>query len=136
MVSDFKELDFASDETPEQWDAKIQEKLGISLADMKSALSQYVKDKAEKLSSTFINIAPFGDYGLLMEDHEEMVKFLRTEVCKPEYWTVESAYTNPDSPSLLQFTFCCTVIDDGDTFKGHVYVSKTGIIRHAFAQAN
>jgi len=137
MVSDFKELDLlVTDESPEQWDAKVQEKLGLSFADMKNALSQYVKDKAEKLALTFINIAPFGDYDLLIEDNDGMVNFLKTEACKPEHWSIESVYNNPKNPSLLQFTFYCTVIDDNDIFKGHVYVSKTGSIRHAFAQVN
>jgi hypothetical protein len=136
MVSDFKELGFLNDETPEQWDSKLQEKLGLSVADMKTALSKYINDKAEELSVTFVNIAPFGDYGLLIEDHEEMAKFLREEATKAENWHLESSCNNPDNASLLQFTFYCTAVDDGDIFKGHVYVSKSGAIRHVFAQVN
>lgn len=136
MISDFKELGFLNDETPEQWDSKLQEKLGLSVADMKVALSKYINDKAEELSLTFVNIAPFGDYGLLIEDNEEMAKFLKTEASNPDHWNLESSLNSPDNQSLLQFTFYCAAVDDGDLFKGHVYVSKSGAIRHVFAQVN
>lgn len=136
MISDFKELEFLNNETLEQWDAKLQEKLGMSVLDMKQALSKYVQNKAEELSLTFVNIAPFGDYSLLIEDNDNIAEWLKNEGSKPDNWQLESAYNNPDNPSLLQFIFNCTAVDDGDLFKGHVYISKSGSIRHAFAQVN
>ena len=37
--------------------------------------------------------------------------------------------------SLVKFLMSCKAVDDGDSLKGTVFVSKSGIIRHAFVQA-
>lgn len=136
MISDFKELELLEGAGIEKWDAEIKEKLGIQVIDLQNSISEYVKNKAEELSLTFVNIAPMGDYGLLLEDNDSMTDFLRTEASKAEYWKLMTVIDNPNNHALLQFTFLCTAVDDGDVLKGHVFVSKSGIIRHAFAQNN
>lgn len=115
----------------EQWEPKIKEKLGLSIADMQTPISEWTINHAEELVQQFANIAPQGDYDKLIEDGDEMISFLKTEAAKPGHWKlVEAKWTN----NMYQFIFDCQVVDEGNTFKGLVFVSKSGKIRHAFTQ--
>lgn len=117
----------------EEWDLKLQEKLGLKIIDLQNALCDWIKRNAEELSQEFVNIAPSGDYARLLEDNDSLAVFLKEESAKPEHWKLFGMKPS-DNPNMIQFMFDCTVVDDGDTFKGFVFVSKSGKIRHSFAQ--
>lgn len=134
MIKDFKELDFKEGDTPQETEQKLQEKLGISIKELKEALCASVIDRAEELTHDFVSIAPLGNYEKLLEDNESMAEFLKTEACKPEHWKLHYLTVN-EAKSLLEFAFVCTAVDNDD-FVGFVFVSETGKIRHAFAQNN
>jgi hypothetical protein len=114
--------------------AKIQEKLGTTLNQMKDALSKSVQERAEELTLDFVNIAPMGDYEKLLEDNDGMADFLKLEAHKPEHWKLESIFVNTVNKELLSFVFKNIAVDDGEGFEGFVFVTKTGKIKHAFAQ--
>ena len=76
-----------------------------------------------------------GNYEKLIEDNEGMAEFLKTEGHKPEHWELHYISCG-ENDALIQFMFMNKAIDQGDTFKGLVYVSKSGKIRHAFAQGD
>jgi len=117
----------------EKWDEQLQEKLGLKIIDLQNAICEWIKKNSEELTHEFVNIAPSGDYGKLLEDNDSMAEFLKNESAKPEHWNLMAARGN-ENPNLIQFMFDCEVVDEGDTFKGFVFVSKSGKIRHAFAQ--
>jgi dsDNA-binding SOS-regulon protein len=133
MIEKIQDLDLKTGDTDDQVDAKIKEKLGIGLTEMKEALSSAVRDKAEEISLDLMNIAPYGDYDKLIEDNEKMAEFLKQEAHKPENWELFSVQLR-ETDSLIQFKFMNSAVDQGDTFEGLVYVSQNGKIRHAFAQ--
>jgi len=135
-VSDEKILDdlgFIEGAGPDKWEEVLQEKLGLKIVDLQKSICDWVTDNIETLSQDFINICPSGDYGKLIEDYNSISKFLKEETTKPEAWKIMGVRQN-SNPNMIQFIFDCDVVDEGDTFKGFVFVSKTGKIRHAFAQ--
>lgn len=113
---------------------KIQEKLGVSLMEMKEVLSKSVQDRAEEMTLELVNIAPFGDYEKMIEDNDGMAEFLKAEAHKVEHWKLEAIEVSPLNKELLSFVFKNPSIDDGETFQGFVFVSKSGKIRHGFAR--
>lgn len=134
MIEKFEDLGLTSEDNEEEKiDKKIQEKLNISLSDMKIALSEAIKKTADDIVVDIINIIPFGDYEKILEDKKDMSKFLIDEASKPEYWKLDHIKWTLES-GLLKFLFACDAVDDGDSFQGIVFVSKNGRIRHAFAQ--
>lgn len=133
-MEDYKDLGFVKEDTAETIDEKLKEKLGITLADIKVPLSNYLKDKAEELTHQFPNIVPYGDYDKMLEDNDSMADFLRNEASKPENWKISWIEPVKGKLNLIQFGFECTAIDDGETFKGHVFIGMNGSIKHAFAQ--
>lgn len=134
MIEKFEDLDLQTEDTMEQVDTKVQEKLGLSVADMRQALSAHVIDKAESLTHEFVNFAPLGDYGNLLEDNDSMAEFLKTEGHKPEHWKLYGVRVSDVNPNLLSFNFSNDAVDDGEIFQGFVFVSFQGKIKHAFAQ--
>lgn len=107
----------------------------ISFDEMKQTLCSFVDNHAEELSRQFINIAPFGDYDLLMESNDEMTSFLRQEATKLENWHIMSLFPSDVNKGLMEFIFVSSVCgDDDEEFKGFVYVNDSGKIKHAFAQ--
>jgi hypothetical protein len=118
------------------WDElnqQLKEQLNISLDDMILALSVSVQEHSAELAEQFINIAPLGDYGELMDDKAKMSEFLKTEAHKPEHWVVFGMAS--DKNEITRFIFSNDAVDDGETFKGYVLVNSAGTIKHAFAQA-
>jgi hypothetical protein len=113
---------------------KIQEKLGTSLFQMKETISAYVIAHAEELTLEFPNIAPLGDYGKLIENNDDMTEFLKTEGHKPEHWKLHTILLSDVNKELLSFHFWNTGVDDGTTFQGFCFTTKTGKIKHVFAQ--
>jgi hypothetical protein len=134
MFENFKDLNISSDDSINEVEGKIKEKLGIDFSTMKEALSSFVKEKAEELSLEFNNIAPYGDYGELLEDNEKMANFLKQEASLMKNWEISYFMQSDVNPSLLQFIFNNCSVDEGNSFQGHVFVSKSGKIRHAFAK--
>lgn len=117
----------------DEWDLKLQEKLGLKIVDLQNSIGEWINKNAEELAQEFVNIAPSGDYGALIEDNDGLASYLKQEAAKPEYWEMAGVVSCAD-PNMIKFTFDCTIVDDGDTFKGFVFVSKSGKIRHSFAQ--
>jgi hypothetical protein len=132
MIEDIKDLELDIAEGTEDIDKRIQEKLGLSIQDLKEYLSKWVSDNSFEIASTLINIAPHGDYGELMEDEEKMAMFLKSEI-KTDSWELQCVSC---VQSMLQFSFLSSAIDDGETFKGYVIVNFLGKIMHAFCQGD
>lgn len=114
----------------------LTEKLGHSLEDIKKPLLEHVKSHAEELALELPNIAPFGDYGKLLEDNDGMANFLKTDAADPKHWLINLISGDDKFEQLIRVVFKCLAVDDGDTLKGTVFISKAGVIRHAFAQVN
>ncbi len=127
-------LDLVSGAGVEAWEKQIQEKLGLKILDLQNAICSYIKNHVDDVAIDFPNIAPKGDYGNLLEDNESMCLFLKEECSKAECWLLMGARTSTERSNLIQFLFDCSAVDDGESLKGFVYVSKDGKIRHAFAQ--
>ena len=113
---------------------KIEDKLGISLKQIKEVLSKSVIERSEELSLNMINIAPNGDYEKLLEDNDSMSDFLKKEASKLEHWKLDYIFVSDINNELLSFVFSNDAVDDGTTFEGFVFITKTGKIKHSFAQ--
>lgn len=133
MIDTIQDLGITDDTTDEQLSSIIKEKIGITLIELKEFLSEQVKNRVEEIVLDLINIVPYGNYAKLIEDNNGMIEFIKTEAIKIDNWRLESIHL-PKNEALIQFKFTNTAIDEGDTFEGSVYVSKSGKIRHAFAQ--
>jgi hypothetical protein len=132
MIEKFEDLNLEALDKEEQVDQKIKDKLGIDLLKIREALSECVKSRAEEMSLDILNIVPFGNYRDMIENNEEIAKFLKEEAHKAEHWKLH--FIKLDN-NLIKFYFMCMAIDEGETFEGSVFVSKSGKIRHAFAQS-
>ena len=128
---DLKDISFADAKEPEDIDKILREKIGIGLLECSQALSDALANRADELAPDLPNVAPYGKYDKLIEDQESILQFIKEEAIKPENWTVSFVDAKE---SLMQLTFLNKSVDDGDTLKGHVFVGKSGKIRHAFAQ--
>jgi hypothetical protein len=133
MIEKIEDLDVSKSDSIEDVEKVIIEKLGVSFQDMIKAVCNSVQNNAEKLTEDFVNIVPNGDYSLIIEDTDGMAEFLKTEAAKESSWKIESFAPDAKKP-MIQFVFANTVVDEGESFKGYVYVSFSGVIRHAFAQ--
>lgn len=135
MINDISELNLEQTDDLEAINLKVKEKLGVEISTMIDKLSEYVKEKAEVLSNKFINIIAYGDYSRILESQSDIINFLKDEASKPENWKM--IYVAPyEDTDLIQFAFDNSSIDDGDVFQGFVFLSKSGKIRHFFAQLN
>jgi hypothetical protein len=134
MIEKFEDLDLKDEDTIEQVEVKVQEKLGLSIIDMKTALSEAVIKGAEELTLEFVNMAPLGDYSRLLEDNDSMAEFLKSEGHKTEHWKLYGVKTCNSNDKLITFEFANLSVDEGEALQGFVYVSVQGKIKHAFAQ--
>lgn len=134
MIEKFEDLGLEPHNLLEEVEPKIQEKLGLTIQEMKEAISASVIENADELATEFVNIAPLGDYSKLLEDNEEMAEFLKTEAHKAEHWHLSGIRVLDEKKKILTFYFDNDSVDDGDLFKGFAYVSFEGKIKHAFAQ--
>ena len=132
---DLDSLDLEADDLDQKLDVLLQEKLGIGLELIKTTLHDYVKNNAEQLALDLPNIAPYDDYGAMLEDNDSMATFLRNEASKLENWLLYSIQEDAKNTTLLKFTFKNPAVDDGK-LSGLVFVSKSGKIRHSFAQVD
>jgi len=132
---DFGDLKFDDTASAETVEAELKDKFDISTDELKSALGNYVAKNCDKISTEFINIAPHGDYGKLLEDADEMAAFLSSECSKSDNWNLASIIVSPDHKNLLQFKFYCSAVDEGEGLVGFVLLNKEGKVYHIFAQA-
>lgn len=123
-------------ELDERLDSILKEKLGLGLENLKTSLHESVKNRAEELALDLPNIAPYNDYGNMLEDNDSMATFLRDEASKIENWMVYSIQDDQKNKTLIKFVFYNKAVDDGQVLQGLVFVSKAGVIRHAFAQTD
>lgn len=136
MINDISDLELNEEDSMEVLESKIKDKLGVDFDSMKNALSKFIKDNLDEVSEDFVNIIPYGDYGKLLEDKEEKCSFLLDEASKLENWKLYYLMPSDANPELIQFVFKNGSVDEGDVFEGHVFVSKSGKIRHAFTQVS
>lgn len=117
-------------------DKCLNEKLDVSLAQCRDLLSAYTVENSMRLTQEFVNIAPHGDFGMLLEDMDSMSDFLAKDGHKAEYWKFKDIKLTDGYKNLLTIHFQNSAVDNGDVFDGFVYVSFSGKIRHAFTQGN
>ena len=134
MIESFDDFGLLPDDKQEDIERKVQEKLGVSFQEMIAKLAEYIKSNVDDIVNNIINIAPHGNYELLIEDEDKegMKKFLLSDVVKPEYWELERFKVSDSND--IKFIFSSNAVDDGETFKGFVLVSFAGKILHAFCQ--
>jgi len=125
--------DLTEEEAYEALNVLLKEQLNISLDDIIAALSEAVKSRAAEIAEQFFNIAPNGDYSLLLEDKKEMADFISSEAYAQEHWILKAMVN--DKNQTTRFIFANDAVDDGKTFKGYVIVNSSGRILHAFGQA-
>jgi len=134
MIESFKDLGIAETASFEELDLIIKEKLGVCSTDMAEKISAYMIENVEKIGSSFVTLSPFGDYSKAIEGESEINKFIHNEASKPENWKLYYAQVSETNPSLMEFVFHCLAVNDGEELKGYAYISKSGKIRHVFAQ--
>jgi len=125
--------DLTPEEAYEQLNSLLKEQLNVSLDEIIDNLSLSVKAKATEIAEQFFNIAPHGDYSLLLEDKKDMADFIAGEACVPRHWVLKAMIN--DKNESTRFIFANDAVDDGKTFKGYVIVNSSGRILHSFAQA-
>lgn len=134
MIESFKDLKIEESTTFEDLDSILKDKLGICSSDMVDKLSEYLLSHIDEIASSFVTLAPFGNYSKSIEDIKDIFSFIKNEASKKESWKLYYAQVSESNPSLMEFVFHCLAINDGEELKGYVYISKSGKIRHAFAQ--
>lgn len=134
ILKDFEKLE--ANEIEEKISAALQEKMNLSLGILRDSLSESVKNRAEELALDLPNIAPYNDYGKLLEDNDSMATFLKDEAAKPENWLLTFLQEDHKNKTLIKFVFVNKAVDDGHVLEGLVFVNKSGVIRHAFAQVD
>jgi len=127
-------LNIAKEDTPEQREAKIEAVLGVSIEKMRQALEKKIQEQADKLVPDLINVAPYGDYGNLIEDSDKIIGFLKEEASQAKNWKI-TAITLDGGERLGEsdgfgFSFVNTAVDEGDLLYGRVFVGGGGEIRH------
>jgi len=143
MIDSVKDLgldDLDKEEIDEKFwellDQRLQEKMGLSLEILKQSVCDAIKTRAEEVALDLPNIAPYGDYGAMLEDNDSMTSFLKDEASKPENWMLYSIAPDHKNENLLKFLLKCKAVDDGDVLQGLVFTNKSGMIRHSFCQVD
>lgn len=134
MIESMKDLGLSPDDDEEKIGNKLKDKLGVSLDDVKKYLCEHLFTNADSIANELMNIAPHGDYEKLIEDAPGMADFLKTEVVKPEYWSL--SYIDNIHEQVFQLVFFSSAVDDGETFKGYVVMNFSGKIMHAFCNGD
>lgn len=134
---DIQDMGISGKETPEEIEAKIEEKLGLKMDDLRQALEACTKEHVEELGKDFITLAPYGDYGKLLEDENQIAAFLKEEASLAKNWTLsylEQTDTRLVSELLLEFVFDNSAMDPDEALRGLVYVGAGGKIKHVFVR--
>lgn len=130
-----------TEELPEEefWkkvDEAIQEKMGLSILKLSILVANSIKDKAEEIALDLPNLAPYGDYGAMIEDNDSMSEFLKKEASKPDNWKLTKIQIDAQNKPMVKFLLMCKAVDDGDVLMGLVFTNKSGEFRHAFCQVD
>jgi hypothetical protein len=120
----------------EKVDQSLKEHLDLSLEILKQKVCDSIKERAEETALDLPNIAPYGDYGAMMEDNDSMAQFLKNEASKAENWMLYSIQPDQTNKSLIKFILKCKAVDDGDVLQGLVFTNKSGVIRHTFCRVD
>jgi hypothetical protein len=138
MIEKIEDLDLKKEDTQQDLDQILQEKLGVSLSAMTSVLQQYTQEHAEELASNFFVIVPNGDYGCLLEDQVKIASFIREEASSPHNWIpgLLSVYDDKKQAPMLKVAFLNKAVDDGNSMIGYVFVSFSGNILHSFVHGD
>lgn len=129
-MKDYSDLELSNKNTEIEIEEKLNSKLGISLDFLKKELCSYMTNNAESLSKEIKCIFPFSDYSKMIEDQKDIELFLTEEATKCDNWTL---YQISPTDDLINFTFACLPVNEDFEFKGHVFVSLNGKIKHVFA---
>jgi len=127
------ELNLTDGVSEDVWDRQIQEKLYVSLDNMKNEIINWVRDNTMSLAEQFKYVVAFGDYDRFFDEKQLIQGFFAEEASKIENWIISGAKLDLKL-NLIKFAFSCKAIDEGDSLKGYVYVSENGKVKHAFAQ--
>lgn len=130
------DADIPEEEFWQQVDAALQEKMGLSIASLTEQVCNSIKIRAEEVALDLPNIAPYGDYGAMLEDNDSMSEFLKTEASKPENWKLTKIHVDHKNENLIKFLLMCKAVDDGDVLQGLVFTNKSGEVRHSFCQVD
>lgn len=132
-----KDLEIDFEGTSEEVKAKLEEKLGIKITDLREALEKYTQEHAGELGKDFITLAPYGDYGKLLEEENEIASFINEEAALAKNWALaylEQADTRLVSENLLEFVFINTAMDEDEALRGIVYIGAGGKVKHVFVR--
>jgi hypothetical protein len=137
MIEDWKELSLPSGAGDKVWEDELKSKMGVEISILQNAISSWTKENAVELAQDFPNLSPKGDYGNILFDPEEIIKFLQTTAIEdPSVWNLRYA-SFPEVPGTeecrLQLTFFNKNVDDGKALRGIVFLNKLGKIVHAFS---
>lgn len=119
-----------------QVDKTLKEKMDLSLEILTEQVCNSIKNRAEEVALDLPNIAPYGDFGAMLEDNDSMATFLKNEASKPENWKLTKIQMDGKDSNLVKFVLLCSAVDDGDVLMGLVFTNKSGIVRHAFCQVD
>lgn len=134
MIDSLKDLNLNSKDSVEEISNKLESVLQISVFQLTEALQSSIQNRADELAQEFNLIAPYGDYSKSLENKDDILKFLKEEASQTKNWSLTSIEEHMTNSNLIQFNFINTAIDEGDACTGVVLLSKSGKIRHAFAQ--
>jgi hypothetical protein len=134
MIDKIEDLVFTEEQTEEQIDQMVKDKLGIGFAEMAEHLSQYIEEKAEELAQNYVTVVAYGDYGKILEGDDKIAQFFRQEATKPDSWVPFKllSSTDPKYPNMVEVAFINRAVDEGDSMMGYVFVSFAGVVRHSF----
>ena len=134
-----KTITFSSEDTVEQVEAKIEEIWKVKFSDLRKTLEKCTKEIANKLAEDMITVAPYQDYGKLLEEPEAIAAFIRDEASVPKNWElsmVEETDTRLVAEPLLQLVFDNIALDELGTLRGFIYLSMNGKVKHAFVRSD
>lgn len=131
-----KDINTDKEQKIEELDKLLQEKLHVSLTQCTEALAESLKERADEFVEELVTVAPYGDYGKLLEYPELISKFLKEEAYKPENWVLELLGARSEKDQLIELVFRNKAVDDGEMLKGYVLVGLSGTIRHVFPQVH
>lgn len=147
MIESVAELEYQVTEedsalTPEELAAKkmehlknsLRDMLGITLEQITQALCDAIKERGDELALDFVSVAPYDDYGKLLDETPAIAEFLKLEASKPDNWNLKFIEDVQNNIKLLKFKFLSSAVDDGKSLAGFVFVSKAGQVVHAFGQ--
>lgn len=135
MITKVDDLGLTSDQSDEEVDQILKDKLGINLTDMAEILCKDLQEKAEEVAKDFFTVVPFEDYSKLIEGDEKITKFFRELASKPENWIPVGLWKErlADESEILSFAFSNKAVED---LLGYIWVNFSGKVIHHFVQGD